>query len=455
VEKGRMLKNKSFRHNYAVSEVIGASILIGIAVTSVIFISPFLSPDLDIVDKKFDVIGYVTPQGRAVLKHVGGTVISNYEVIVYNINGSQFSSKDYRDTWKIGECRYVLEDIGYPPLLSESDKVIIYILTNREDGSQHQIFYGELSGPPGPESSTNPVLISSLKQDSPDEDLICYSYPLEPNINATTYIYNWKCNGFPILDLNMPFDTEDNDTCRDYSGNGLNGNLTDGVIWTSNGVVGGAYYFGGSSEYLSVSLPNVFYDMSNNDFSVSIWLKSDDISVDDAVILMASLDNNNFVKIFSYGNEIHAATCIDGIQDAVRTENLTSNEWYHIVVVWDASEEDRIIYCNGELYTKIGDRTSLGSGKCLLEIGHGTSSSKFWKGYLDELEVYNRVLTYNQVYQLYLTTKDGNYDKRVMTSGETNIGEYWQCVVTPNDSVQDDIPVYSNIIQIKNYQGGN
>jgi hypothetical protein len=74
---------------------------------------------------------------------------------------------------------------------------------------------------------------------------------------------------------------------------------------------------------------------------------------------------------------------------------------------------------------------------------------------LDELEIYNKALTYNQIYQLYLTTKDGNYDKRVMVSEETNIGEYWQCVVTPNDSVQDDTPVYSNIIQIKNYGGGD
>jgi len=450
-----MRKNISFRCNYAVAEVVGASILIGIAVTSVFFISPFLSPDLDSVDESLDLVGYVTPEGRAVLEHIGGTSISNYEVIVYYTNGSQISSKDYRSIWKIGECRYFLEDIGYPPLLNESDKVEIYILTNREDGGQHQIFNGVLSGAPDPGPSDTPVLISSLKQDSPDEDLICYSYPLNPNINATTYIYNWKLNGVPILDLNMPFDTENNDTCRDYSGNELNGTLTNGVIWTSNGVVGGAYYFGGSSEYLSVSLPNVFYDMVTNDFSISIWLKSDDISIDNAVILMASLDNNNFVKIFSQGNEIHVGICIDGTQDAVRTENLSSNEWYHIVVVWDASEESRLIYCNGELYTEVGDRTSLGSGKCLLEIGHGTASSKFWEGYLDELEVYKRALTHDQIYQLYLTTKDGNYDKRVMGSEETNIGEIWQCIVTPNDGVQDDIPVYSNIIRIKEYTGGD
>ena len=99
-----MRKNISFRSNSAVTEVVGATILIGIAVTSVFFISPFLSPDLDTVDESLDLVGYVTPEGRAVLEHIGGASISNYEVLIYNINGSKISSTDYRGIWKIGEC---------------------------------------------------------------------------------------------------------------------------------------------------------------------------------------------------------------------------------------------------------------------------------------------------------------------------------------------------------------
>ena len=42
-----------------------------------------------------------------------------------------------------------------------------------------------------------------------------------------------------------------------------------------------------------------------------------------------------------------------------------------------------------------------------------------------------------------------------MVSEETSLGDIWQCIVTPNDGVQDDIPVYSNILRIVNYPGGD
>jgi hypothetical protein len=204
-----------------------------------------------------------------------------------------------------------------------------------------------------------------------------------------------------------------------------------------------------------MELPYVFYDIPNNDFTVSLWLKSEDITLDQAVVLMASKDNNNFIKMFLKGTEIHAGVCVDGIKDAVRTENLSSNTWYHIGVVWDANGGTIKIYCNGTEYTLPGYREfALGSGTELLEIGHGTASSKFWEGNMDELEIYNKALSREQIYQIYFTTKDGDYSRRVAVAEETTVNERWQCVVTPNDGTQDDEPVESNIIRIINYAGG-
>jgi hypothetical protein len=221
-------------------------------------------------------------------------------------------------------------------------------------------------------------------------------------------------------------------------------------------IIGGAYFFGGSSEYLSLELPPVFSDIPNNDFTISLWLKSDDITADNAVVLMASENNNNFVKFFLQGEEIHVGVCDDGTKDAVRTENLSSDTWYHIAGVWDADQNQILVYCNGELYTEAGERNfALGSGVNLLEIGHGTASSKFWDGYLDEFEIFDRILSQKQIYQIYLSTKDGFYDRRVIVAEETSIGNTWQCIVTPNDGTQDGIPVNSNILSIVNYPGGD
>jgi hypothetical protein len=97
----------------------------------------------------------------------------------------------------------------------------------------------------------------------------------------------------------------------------------------------------------------------------------------------------------------------------------------------------------------------MGTGVGLLEIGHGSASSPFYCGYADEFEIYNRVISQEQNFQNYLSTKDGFYDRRVIVSKDTNIGDSWQCIVTPNDSTKDGSAVYSNILTIVNYPGGD
>jgi hypothetical protein len=452
-----MKRNKSFQSNYAATEVVGGLILIVIAVLSFTVIRVYLYPDLEPIDVDIKLVGYVTDKGMAVVEHVGGESISNYKVVIRDIDGTLIDIKKYRNlnsAWGIGECIYPLEDIEYPPLILITNKVEIIIYLYNDEGGEQEIFRGILSGSLKYVPNT-PVLISSLKTDTPDEDLICYSYPIIPDINATSYIYNWKLNGNPIADLIMPFNTENNNTCKDYTGNIPNATLV-GAIWVPDGVIGGATYFQGSSEYITMSLPSIFNDIPNNDFTISLWLKCVDISSENSIILMASKDNENFIELFIKDTQIHFGIVYDGTKDAVRTENLSSDTWYHISAVWDANEDKIYIYCNGVISTEAGYRNfAMGTGVGLLEMGHGSASSPFYCGYADELEIYSRALSQEQNFQNYLSTKDGFYDRRVIVSKDTSLGNSWQCIVTPNDGVQDGTPIYSNILSIINYPGGD
>ena len=452
-----MIRNKSFQNKNASSEIVGGLILIVIAVLVFSVIRVYLFPDLEPVDINVKLEGYVTDRGTAVVEHVGGEEISDYKVVVSNTNGALIGTKEYRDLipeWSIGNCIYPLDDIGYPPLILKTDKVEVKIYIYNSKGEEQEVFNGILSGNLE-EISDSPVLISSLKTNTPDEDLICYSYPIIPDINATSYIYSWRLNGNPIADVIMPFNTANNVTCKDYSGNGVNATLV-GPNWTKDGVVGGGYYFDGSSEYITMSLPSIFYDIPNNDFTISIWLKCGDIEAENSIILMAAEDNSNFIEFFIKDNQIHFGIVYDGTKDAVRTENLSSNEWYHIAAVWKSDEQKIFIYCNGELSIEPGYRNfAMGTGVGLLEIGHGSASSPFYNGYADEFEIYNRVISQEQNFQNYLSTKDGFYDRRVIVSKDTSLGNSWQCIVTPNDGVQDGTPVHSNTLYIVNYPGGD
>ena len=94
---------------------------------------------------------------------------------------------------------------------------------------------------------------------------------------------------------------------------------------------------------------------------------------------------------------------------------------------------------------------SLGSEDGTMDIGHGSTSSKYWLGYLDEFQIFNHVLSPTQIYQLYLLTLSGDTDKSVITMDDTELGDIWECIVTPTSSEQDDESVSSNQLEIINY----
>lgn len=77
-----------------------------------------------------------------------------------------------------------------------------------------------------------------------------------------------------------------------------------------------------------------------------------------------------------------------------------------------------------------------------------------FSGLIDEFHIYNRALSAEQVYQNYLSTKDGYSDKSVIISEEISLGDIWRCIVTPNDTNIDDEAVESNTLQIVGYSGG-
>jgi len=180
------------------------------------------------------------------------------------------------------------------------------------------------------------------------------------------------------------------------------------------------------------------------------------MSQDNKIILEGRKDTKNFVRLYQENDGFNFGVCINDSKVSVRTENVQSNIWYHIAGVWDASEQYLAVYLNGVISTERGDNSFSCGAHDGLSIGHGNSGSGgYWYGYLDEVEIYNRVLSSYQIYQIYLSQKDGQYDRRVFVSEETALGEIWQCIVTPNDSSQDGTPVESNTLQIVNYPGGD
>lgn len=447
------------KRDYAVSELVGGMVLLLIAVSSItsiylfVFPLPFESDSINV-----ELAGFVDREGYTFIKHMGGDYLDNYRVIIKSMDGTIILSETYNNRWEIGG---IFDNI--PRLYNESDKVRVMIFSTNNDGLEEILFDGILNGNfELNDSSPYPyMLVSSLTTNSSAEDLICFNYIIKDLYpNASRFVYNWLVNGFPIADVILTFDVNSSNFTRDYSGNGNDGEVAT-AKWTYDGIIGGAYYFDGASDHISFNnLPNVFNAIYRNHFSISFWLKSDVITDNHRVVFEASQDNENFVKIFQYGSQIHFAVRVNKgkkVDTVVRSDNLSSNVWYNIVCTWDAGLDKIGIYVDGVPVDESNDgyrQYSIGTEEGSMEMGHGAASSRFWLGYIDEFQIFSHILSSEQILQSYISVLIGDTDKSVLISDETALEDVWECIVIPLNSEQDFESINSNDLEIINYGGG-
>jgi FlaG/FlaF family flagellin (archaellin) len=358
------MKNTTFSKDYsAASEVIGAILLVLIALGAFGAIYFQIFPvQLPSAEPHTLIKGYVTDDGRVVLEHIGGEQLISYRVTVEQSDGPHVYTYE-NAPWAIGGCYYPPLNIT---LFDQEKQVKISVYEMLEDGSTHCVFDGIITPkdhPPGPSLQLlpDPMLISTLRSNSSDEDLICYSYSIIPNIQPKTFIYDWMVatTGLyqPLTRLLMPFDTQNPFTTKDYSGNHNNGTIT-GATWTAAGKLGGAYQFNGSHF---ITIPYCFQNNKIDKITVEVWVKTNGNS---GTIL--SYNRSNYWELaVSDGHVKWSTNASDGTVDVKGTAIVNDNTWHLVAVTYNSSLGDCAIYVDGSLdvYQHVhGAGKLLGSG---------------------------------------------------------------------------------------------
>lgn len=201
---------------------------------------------------------------------------------------------------------------------------------------------------------------------------------------------------------------------------GYNGLITGGSITTgSTGAVGQAFTFGGINDQ-RVDLANSNYlDFSNTDgFSLSAWFNTSNSDM----ALMAKLDSNagdsttGGYMLFMGGS---GALFFDlrNFNNTLRSRISTASTfndgaWHHVIATkapGTAVASSLKLYVDGQLGDFSINTDTLGSvsisNSVLFTIGEfsqpTTSANIPWNGLLDELAVWNRELTANEVFEVY------------------------------------------------------
>ncbi len=217
-------------------------------------------------------------------------------------------------------------------------------------------------------------------------------------------------------------------SAKDYSGNGFDG-TNYGSIRGANGVFStSSYSFGGSSDYVDVADTDKL-DLVGGSLTVSAWIKTSS-SERGGIVRKNNLSSWNPVYELEVNNNGNGKIRFliqdnSGGVDFLSSQSVNDGKWHLVTGTYDESTEEARIYIDGSLDSSttatIADADTSGA----LQIGRmaqaststTNSDTAYFDGKIDEVRIYNRSLSQDQINQLYFYGKDsvfnGDYNRTV------------------------------------------
>jgi len=195
----------------------------------------------------------------------------------------------------------------------------------------------------------------------------------------------------------------------DYSGEGNDG-VNYGAI-SAEGKFGNALYFDGVNDYVDISRDD--FDFPLAPYTVSLWVKENEIPSTNQKII-GTYYNKEFLITGEVGGDLKFWA---GGYNAQVFSNKSANQWHHLAMTID-SDGDRNVYVDNKVTPK-GIRPLPVKSDIRFQIGSAGGYNDYFNGSIDEVLIFNRVLTEDEVSALYdagsysnnFTELDaGNYD---------------------------------------------
>jgi len=175
------------------------------------------------------------------------------------------------------------------------------------------------------------------------------------------------------------------------------------ATWTSDGHVGGAYVFNGTNSYIKV-IDSPSIDITGS-ISLSAWVKYDVISdyilgKNSCYSFMVWSGNNKLEgSVFSSGAEYYQIRNVSG------GKIISTDQWHYLTFIFDGRYTRTYVDATVDRVYDTGGTRTLDNNTSNISIGAANFSSHFMDGTIDEIAIWNRVLSQDEVSYLY---NDGN-----------------------------------------------
>ncbi|MDD5031576.1 MAG: polysaccharide deacetylase family protein [Patescibacteria group bacterium] len=191
------------------------------------------------------------------------------------------------------------------------------------------------------------------------------------------------------LNLYLPFSGNANDV----SGNGNNGTVSGATLTTDkDGNADSAYYFDGVDDSISLGTNN-FGIYEANEITVSAWINPEDIS-----LIRSIITRGQYIYPFNFQTKnglLRAGIRTSATSYLSSNQALVANNWYHVAFTFKNGE--RKIYVNGQLRATNAISGTMSAANQTTAIGKTFNGADYFKGKIDEVKIFNRALTENEI----------------------------------------------------------
>ena len=212
----------------------------------------------------------------------------------------------------------------------------------------------------------------------------------------------------------------------DWSGFGNNGSVV-GATWSSSGKIGdGAFEFDGSGDFVDVGLSESINTTGAKYWTFSLWTKTNTL---DAVprSILGNIEtepwhaNPGGIRMHRWSSTFYFEIA-NGTGDTTTTliNGNVVDQWYHLVGTYNGT--GIALYRDGVLVDSsvVVAGQELSDSSKNLRIGHDSNDAGIWNGSIDEVAIWNRSLSDDEIKNLYLI-QEGAYPKDYSGNGNDGV----------------------------------
>ena len=197
-----------------------------------------------------------------------------------------------------------------------------------------------------------------------------------------------------------------NGNANDESGNGSNGTVNGATLTADRyGSVDKAYFFNGVDTYIDLASAGLSSDPGICTYSV--WFKTDTLYTglyDETSVLLTKrhVDNGPSWASIQIDQNCNVNFVIDGPafdQDVPGGSSVCNNEWQHLVCVKNLNVYS--VYLNSVLVNSQTVNYTHSGSTMNMHVGHHGAWNTWFYGSIDDIGIWNRVLSLTEIEDLY------------------------------------------------------